>query len=51
MKIVLKSRYEVLQGVRGFAIPSGRTIASKLDKARRNERRDFRQNRMRIEND
>jgi hypothetical protein len=52
MKIVLKmkSQYEVLRSVRGSAIPSARTIASKVDKARRNERREFKQNRRMIEN-
>jgi len=41
----LRSEYEVKRATRGPAVPEKRTIASKKDKARRSERRDFRQNR------
>jgi hypothetical protein len=50
MKILLKSRYEVLRSVRGAAVPAGRTIASKVDKMRDNARREFRQNRRMFDN-
>jgi hypothetical protein len=49
MTIELEPRWKVLQKVRGEPIPEGRTIRSKKAKERDRERRDFRQNRHRMD--
>ena len=49
MTIELEPTWKVLKKVRGERIPAGRTIESLRDKMRKRERREFRQNKHRME--
>jgi hypothetical protein len=49
MSFELEPQWKVLKRVRGPRIPEGRTIESTRDKARRQERRMFRQNKHRMD--
>jgi len=45
MKIKMKSAADLARSVRKSPVPPGKTILSKKDKAKKNARRVFRQNR------
>jgi hypothetical protein len=45
MTLELRPIHEVVKSVRGRPVPGSRTVLSRRDKAIRNARRDFRQNR------